>query len=90
MERKQHTGYIGRVDGVPMEATKWKAIPSNVFDNNTVTHLIITKQALPAPQDVVEVIELMECWGKSLDAKWYNRVLDYLGYLCWNGFQLCR
>ena len=90
MERKKHTGYLGRVNGIAMEATTWRCIPSNAFENDTVTYLIMTKQALPVPQDIGAIIEVMECWGKALDSEWYNRVVDYLGYLCWNGFELPR
>ena len=88
MIKGRYTGYVGSVEGVIMEPTTWKPVPSSAFSNDTVTYLIITKQALPAPPVVGEVLEVMECWGKSYDLVWYNRVIGYLGYLLSNGFQL--
>ena len=83
-----YTLYSGSVAGVTMEPSEWKPVPSNAFSNDTVTYLIVTKQALPVPPVVGEVLEVMECWGKALDGLWYNRVVDYLAYLCYNGFEL--
>ena len=41
MKRSKHTGYVGRVDNVLMEATTWRAVPTNAFDTDTVTHLVM-------------------------------------------------
>lgn len=90
MKRYEHTGSIGRIAGVPVEAMRWVAIPSNAFDIDTVTHLYISKQALPVPSTMGEIVDALECWGKALDIQWYNRSMRYLGYLLSNGFQLNR
>ena len=89
-ERKQHTGHIGRVGAIQMEATTWRILPTNAFHNDTVTHLVVTQQALPVPAHIGEVIEVMESFGRSFDVEWYNRVIDYMGYLLSNGFELSR
>ena len=89
MRRSRYTGHTGKVDNVRMEPTVWCTVPTNAFECNTVTHLIITKQALPVPHDMSDIVEVMESWG-SVDVEWYNRVVDYLGYLCSNGFHLSR
>ena len=52
---------------------KWLAVPSNAFSNDTVTHLIVTKQALPAPQDIGEVIEVMRRRLRSMMIFMYSR-----------------
>ena len=30
---------------------QWEAIPSSAFDNDTVMHLVVSKQALPVPAE---------------------------------------
>ena len=90
MKRQRYTGPIGTVLGIKMEETEWVALPSNALSTATVTHLVIAEEALPVPADVAAVLEIMEAWGKALDIQWYNRVVDYLGYLVSNGFELNR
>ena len=80
MEKRQPT--------VGGEDTKWTILHSNTFDNDTVTHLIVSMQALPVPPTVSEVLDGIQSWGKSLDPEWCNCATDYMGYLCWNGFEL--
>ena len=69
---------------------RWTLLPSDTFDNKTVTHLIVSLQALPVPPNAGEVLDAMYCWGSALDLDWSNSVIDYMGYLCWNGFELTR
>lgn len=70
--------------------TKWCSIPSKMLKKCTVTHLIISKEALPIPSDISEILDVMECWGKGYDLQWHNLAIDYVGYLCSNGFELNR
>ena len=67
MERYEYTGGIGRAHTVRMEPRTWCAVPTNAFDNNTVTHLFVSKQAFPVPAVVAEVVEALECWGRAVD-----------------------
>ena len=77
---------IGRMES----DVKWRPVPAVAFNNDTVTYLIVSKQALPVPASIAEVLDVMEGWGKSYDIVWYNRVVAYMGYLLCNGFELSR
>ena len=68
---------IGRMES----DVKWRPVPAISFNNDTVTYLIVSKQALPVPASIAEVLDVMEGWGKSYDIVCYNCVVAYMGYL---------
>ena len=68
----------------------WKAISSRTFENDTVTHLIVTKQAIPLPPDMSEIMDTMAVWGEKYDVEWHHRVVDYLAFLCTDNHQFDR
>lgn len=63
------------------------AIPSTTFNDQTVQHLILTKQALPAPNVVSEVLDYMASWGHEYDSEWHAEVVHWISYLLNNSIQ---
>jgi len=45
------------------------ALSATTFNAPTVQHLILTKQALPVPNIVSEVLDYMEIWGNEYDSE---------------------
>ena len=77
--RKGHTSSAAFAQR--MNVFEWQAVRSSLFDSNTVTHLIITKQALPVPKEMSMILDLMEYWGREIDSEWYYRVIDYCAFV---------
>lgn len=53
-------------------------IPSKAFNDDTVQHMILTKEALPLPPIMCHIARYMECWGRGVSTIWHHRVLDEL------------
>ena len=62
--------------------TDWEALPSSMFDADTMTYLLVSRQALPATRDMAKILDTMESWGRGVSDMWYLRTVDYLGFLC--------
>jgi len=60
------------------------ALPSTTFSAATVLHLLVTKQALPVPNVVANVLDYMECWGKEHDSEWHDEAVTWIAYLLKN------
>ena len=91
MKRYKHTGVKGVcTGGIRVEETTFVAVPSNAFNIDTATHLYLTKQAVPLPAVMGEIVDALECWGKALDSGWYHNSIEYLAYLVNNGFEFNR
>ena len=54
------------------------ALHTSGLDKTTVTHLIVSGQGLPLPQDYCEVLDCTEWWGRGLSPQWYETVLEMM------------
>jgi hypothetical protein len=57
----------------------FKAIPSTFFHKETLNSLILTKEAVPLTEELDDIMDCMECWGRGLNQCWYFKVVDCLG-----------
>lgn len=57
------------------------AIPSSCLTHDTVQHLIVSKEALPVPPAMCDILDLMHCWGRDRDPVWHVKVVDWLCFL---------
>ncbi len=64
------------------------AIPSNTFDADTVTHLVVTKQVWPVPPAMCDILDIMVCWGRTRSVNWHHQTLDWLHWLLKHGVNL--
>ena len=65
-------------------------LPSSTIDKETLNHLIISKQAWPLSPVMDEIVDYMDCWGRVENARWYQNVIDWIAYLCYNGIRRCN
>ena len=77
LERPRRDVILSRGVAVP-----WDAVPSSLFDKDTMTDLIISRQALPVTPVMSAILSVMECWGRKKCTAWYHRVVDFLAFLC--------
>ena len=57
------------------------AIPSSCGEDKVVQYQIVTKQALPVPPLISNILDRMYCWGRVQDQLWYYRVVDWIHFL---------
>ena len=55
-------------------------IPTNTVDEETYELLVTSFQATPLPPDFSHVMDCMFGWGRSIDERWYNRILENMEY----------
>jgi hypothetical protein len=67
--------------------TSFVSLPSRVLSKETVTSLIIGKEALPVPFVLNEIMDFMERWGRGEDNVWYRQVVDWVGFVCNEGIK---
>ena len=62
-------------------------LPSISIDRPTLNHLVMTQQAWPLPAEMGEIVDYMECWGRSEDSVWYHNVVDWIAFICSEGIK---
>ena len=58
--------------------SKHCTLRTSSLENDTVTLLIVTRQALPLPQDYCDVLDCMDWWGRRISQRWYEVVLEMM------------
>lgn len=57
------------------------ALPSSCLYDDVVQYLIVTKDAMPVPPEMLEILDWMHCWGRGPDVNWCAKVVDWLHLL---------
>ena len=60
------------------ETCKWRALPCAYLPKFVVHLLIDTMGGLPVPQEMDNVLNCMDIWGRGTDQEWYFRVVERL------------
>jgi hypothetical protein len=47
--------------------------------------MVNTKEAVPVPQEMTEVLNWMDCWGRNIDTGWYWFVIQRISQWCHGG-----
>ena len=66
------------------------ALHTSCVDNSTSTHLIVTKQGMPLPQDYSDIMDCMDWWGRTISPRWHENVTEYMYYKLKSGDKLSR
>ena len=67
-----------------------QAIHTSSLDKDTVTHLIVSGQALPVPQDYCDVLDVLDWWGRRISQSWYESVVEMMYCDLYNGQKVDR
>jgi hypothetical protein len=66
----------------PGVRSSYLILPSGALSKVASTGLIISKEALPVPHHLDEILTFMERWGRGEDPVWYRQVVDWIGFVC--------
>jgi len=67
--------------GIPFHDSRVVLLQASALSQDIIQHIIMRGQGVPLPQDFTVVVDSMVGWGRSINAEWYYRFLDYLDYI---------
>jgi len=65
-----------RIDRMP----RFHAIPSHCFSDKVLQEMIITGKGIPFPDEMSNVLDVMERWGRDKCSRWYDCTVRYMAW----------
>jgi hypothetical protein len=76
--------------GIRFYSGRLFAMLSKTMDKKMVQRMIVSRRALPLPDEFCSVMDSMYHWGRCISANWYRKTLELLKYYLLNGDDIQR
>lgn len=61
---------------VPRKYSRHAAVLASCFDNETLDQLVYSKQGIPLTEDMSEIMDWIDGWGRDISHFWYQETMD--------------